>query len=209
MINKFLKKNKKIIKIFIIIFLFCYILKKFKVKYEYFEVCQNHCEIACDDLTDSNQCESACDLLSDQGCTFKSNDAIMDFGCYFNYQEEDITYTKNDADPNDYGMLSCNDGKNRESLINPKCSVGSLALNPDTSYTPYSDSDNPIASCPRTDADGITQSTSVNYANYSCDDTSLDYMGTEKEVWDQIYYNGNRNLLEYRKPTCAVKNTGF
>lgn len=216
MIKRFLQKNKKIIKIFIIVFLFCYILKRFQTNYEYFEVCQNKCEIACDGLSISSECQSACDSLSDQGCTFKSNDATMDFGCYFNYQEEDITYTIDST--NQYGMLSCNDGQNQGPLINPKCSVGTLALKQGVSYTEYSDIDNPIASCPivtidvtgeiTASGDLVYSADSITCAN-AADGTEITYRGTEKEVWDQIYYNGNRNLLEYRKPTCVVKNTGF
>lgn len=216
MIKKFFQKNKKIIKIFIIVFLFCYILKKFKINYEYFEVCQNNCEIACDDLTESSECQSACDSLSDQGCTFKSNDATMDFGCYFNYQEEDITYTKDEANPDDYGMLSCNDGQYQDPLINPKCSVGSLIQNqnPESPYRGYTDDDNPIASCPIVTG-GITASGNIDDTGDSivcanaADGTQITYRGTEKEIWNNIYYNGDRNLLEYRKPSCTVKNTGF
>lgn len=212
MINKFLQKNKKMIKIFMIIFLFCYILKRFKNNYEYFETCQNECEQVCDDLTDPNDCQSACNALSDQGCTFKNDElSTMDFFCYFNYQENDTTYTIGTDPDNQYGILSCDDGKTMDPLINPKCPVGSLInQSTDATYEEYIETDNPIASCP----DGTGGTATIIYdtpptCQNDGDSDSIAYRGTEKEVWDQIYYNGDRSLLEYRKPSCVVKNTGF
>ena len=212
MINKFLQKNKKMIKIFMIIFLFCYILKRFKKNYEYFETCQNECEQVCNDLTDPNDCQSACDALSDQFCTFKSDGSSpMNFFCYFNYQENNTTYTIDTDTDNQYGILSCEGGKTMNPLINPKCPVGSLIINqaPDTTYEEYVETDNPIASCP----DGNGTANIIYDTPPTCqndgDSDSIAYRGTEKEVWDQIYYNGDRSLLEYRKPSCVVKNTGF